>query len=254
MPLWGLALGLGLVHLSLGLTLHALVTSKVRRQLAGQPVDAPCMEWMRSVLLTQTHTPTCKVLLYLRLAALEFHVLTPRWWWRLLFVAHTHGTVAATLLVGLAARVMTLRGGLAEGEWLAAFLLALQLESLGEDKLLLLSGMAALSLLVALAVTSLHLLAGSNRQLNVGLIVLLDRLGVLRPLEVRGPNGIGLSTPQRHPNDSNGSQNTHTPTPTGARLQSPAPLWAAPRPAPRLLLRLRHRRPRLAGGLVHFLP
>lgn len=30
MPLWGLSLGLGLVHLSLGLTLYALVTSKVR--------------------------------------------------------------------------------------------------------------------------------------------------------------------------------------------------------------------------------
>lgn len=29
MPLWGLSLGLGLVHLSLGLTLYALVTSKV---------------------------------------------------------------------------------------------------------------------------------------------------------------------------------------------------------------------------------
>ena len=32
MPLWGLAIGLGAVHLSLGLTLHALVTSKVRRR------------------------------------------------------------------------------------------------------------------------------------------------------------------------------------------------------------------------------
>jgi hypothetical protein len=121
---------------------------------------------------------------YLRLAHLEYHVLSPRWWWRLLVHATAHGTVMATLLVALLARVMTLRGGLAEHPYVTAFLLCLDLESLAEDKLLLVSGLALLSLAVALAVTALHVVAGSNRALNVALIVWLDRLGILKPLEV----------------------------------------------------------------------
>lgn len=139
---------------------------------------------MPSPHLKQTNNHHTQVPLYLRLAHLEFGVLSPKWWWRLVVHSHLCTTILATTLVGLAARVTTLRGGLAESRIVMAFLLSLQLENLAEDKLLLISGMGALSLLVVLAVTGLHLLAGSNRALNVGLIVLLDRLGVLRPIEV----------------------------------------------------------------------
>lgn len=134
--------------------------------------------------------------LYLRLAHLEFRLLSPRWWWRLVVHSHLCTTILSTTLVGLAARVTTLRGGLAESRFVMAFLLSLKLENLAEDKLLLLSGMGALSLFVALAASGLHLLAGSNRALNVGLIVLLDRLGVLKPMEVGRP---GLRTDRHAP-------------------------------------------------------
>lgn len=155
---------------------------------------------------------------YLRVAHLEFRLLSPRWWWRIVVHSHLCSTVLATALVGLAARVTTLRGGLAESRFVMAFLLSLQLENLAEDKLLLISGMGALSLLVALAATGLHLLAGSNRALNVGLIVLLDRLGVLKPVEVR-VGGLAAtdrrptvhSTVHTNPPESNQTNRNNTP-------------------------------------------
>ena len=55
---------------------------------------------------------------YLRLAHLEFAVLDALWWWRLTVYCHAWATVAATLVLGLAARVMTLRGGPAGSKWI----------------------------------------------------------------------------------------------------------------------------------------
>lgn len=184
MPLWGLALGLGWVHLSLGLTLHALITSKVVC-VSCPPICVSSHAHDTPTNTSPSYIYISQVPLYLRLAHLEFHVLTPRWWWRVAVYCHAWGAVMTTALLALAARVMTLRGGLAESPCITAFLLALQLDNLGEDKLLLIAGTGLLSLLVALAATGLHLAAGSNRALNVGLVVLLDRLGVLKPLEVR---------------------------------------------------------------------
>ncbi len=150
MSLWALALGLGLTQLSLGVALHGLVTNKVK--------------------------------VYMQIARLDFAVLDRQWWWRVIVSIHVLCAAAFTAILGLAARVMTSKGGWAEShKWVVGYLNLLRLDKISEDKLLLMGGVALLSLIMGLVVSVGHWWCGSNRALNIAVISLLDKSRVLSP-------------------------------------------------------------------------